>query len=145
MTDVGIEDEFIDTQDVSLENVTDSLVYKQVEVASFHISRSIEKNQLTDDTIDNLASLRFISIIGRLTVTAPDINKLISLTGDGVFGLSPPVKDWKITYSSSKATKRSITIKGQLFDFNMIDPGISDVQADFRLEGDETATVATPA
>jgi len=58
MVDVGSSGNFVDTQDVNLTNTTDSKTYKQLTNVTLSITRTVYKHFLTDNTIENLASMR---------------------------------------------------------------------------------------
>ncbi len=139
MVDAGVEANYVDTQDVNLTNLTDSLTYKQVTNVKLLISRTLTKHFLTDDKIDNLGSMRHISMEGEMILTNPQVAALIALTGTGA--AAPVSKVWEINYVDRSNTSESIAINGQLFDFNIIDSGISVVTAHFRLEGDEALSI----
>jgi len=139
MVDVGVPANFVDTQDVNITNATDSKTYKQLTNVTFSINRTVHKQFLTDDTIDNLASMRHISMSGKMVITNPEVADLITLTGSGA--AAPTTKLWRIVYVDSSNTTKTISINGQLMVFDIIDTGISVTTANFSIEGDEVISV----
>jgi len=139
MVNVGVPANFVDTQDVNLTNLSDAKTYKQLTNVTLSISRTVHKHFLTDDTIENLASMRHISMSGKMVLTNPQVADLITLTGTG--SAAPVSKVWSIAYVDSSNTTKTLSINGQLMVFDIIDTGISVTTANFSIEGDETAGV----
>ena len=78
MADVGVQSNFVDTQDSKLTNFTDSLTYTQLTDLEPDIDSNVTKHQLTNDTIDNVFSLRMNSLQGNMsTVTAREGVRII--------------------------------------------------------------------
>ncbi len=139
MVNVGVPANFVDTQDVNITNTTDSKTYKQLTNVTLSITRTVHKHFLTDDSIDNLTSMRHISMSGKMVLTNPEVADLITLTGSGA--AAPVTKIWSIAYVDSSNTTKTISINGQLMVFDIIDTGISVTTANFSLEGDEVLLV----
>lgn len=139
MVDIGSPSNFVDTQDVSLTNVTDSLTYLQLTDVILDISSTVTKRQLTDDTIDNVFSLRLNSIQGNMVLTTPQLAALIVLTVD-VAGVRP-VKVWSVAFTDSSGSTVTLSFNGQLKDLRPIDDGSDAVRMFFRLEADESVSV----
>jgi len=139
MVNVGVPANFVDTQDVNLTNLSDSKTYKQLTNVTLSITRTVHKHFLTDDTIDNLASMRHISMSGKMVVTNPEVADLVALTG--TTAAAPVSKVWNITYADSSGTTNIISINGQLMVFDIIDTGSAVTTANFSLEGDAVLAV----
>jgi len=140
MSDVGVPANFVDTQDVSLTNVTNSLTYLQLTNVLFDIDSNVEKNQLTDDTIENVYSLRMNSIQGEMLVTTPQWAALVVLTVD-VAGVRPG-RLWEVSWTDASGTNVTTTFFGQIKTLRPIDSGIGFVSLFFRIEATEVVSVA---
>ena len=140
MVDVGVPANFVDTQDVSLTNVTNSLTYLQLTNVLFDIDSNVEKNQLTDDTIENVYSLRMNSIQGEMLVTTPQWAALVVLTVD-VAGVRPG-RLWEVSWTDASGTNVTTTFFGQIKTLRPIDSGIGFVSLFFRIEATEVVSVA---
>ncbi len=140
MSAVGSPANFVDTQDVSLTNVTDSLSYTQLTNVSFDIDSNVEKNQLTDDTIDNVYSLRMNSIEGNMLVTNPEWAALVTLTVD-VAGVRPG-RLWEVSWNDASNTNVTTTFFGQIKTLRPVDSGLGWVTLFIRIEANQTVSVA---
>lgn len=139
MVDVGVQDNFVDTQDYILTNVSDSLTYIQLTDLVPDIDSNVTKHQLTDDTIDNVFSLRMNSLQGNMWVTNPEWAALTVLTLD-VNGVRPK-KAWTITWTDQSNTVVTTAFNAQMKTLRPIDKGIGAVQLFFRLEADQAVGV----
>lgn len=139
MTDVGLPKNFVDTQDVSLTNTSDSKTYLQLTNVTFSIDSDVEKNQLTDNTIDNVFSLRMNSIEGDMVVTTDQWTALVVLTVD-VSGIRPE-KKWKVEWKDAAKDTKSTEFDGTLKTLTAIDSGLGSVMLHFRIEGTAKVTV----
>jgi len=140
MVDTGSPDNFVDTQDVSLTNVTDSLTYAQLTDVIPEISSDVTKHHLTDDTIDNVFSLRLNSIQGNMVLTTPQLAALIVLTVD-VSGVRPK-RIWAVSFTDASGSSITISFVAQLKDLRPTDDGSDAVRMFFRLEATEVVSVA---
>lgn len=134
---VGLISNTVDTQDVSLENVTDGLIYSQLRNVIVDIDRNVTKHQLTDDSIDNMYTLFMNSIQGNILLTTLEISGLVALA------VSLATKTWKVEYTDADKNSRSISFVAQLKIFRPEDTGDrGPVEFFFRLEAEETIVVA---
>ncbi len=140
MGDVGVQDNFVDTQESVLTNLTDALTYIQLTDLVTDIDSNVTKHQLTDDTIDNVFSLRMNSIQGNMWVTNPEWAALVVLTVD-VAGVRP-IKEWELKWVDQSSTSVTTTFNAQMKTLRPIDSGIGAVQLFFRLEGTNSVVVA---
>lgn len=136
---VGVPQNFVDTQDVSLENVDDGLTYTQLTDVNFTIDSTVEKNQLTNDRIDNVFSLRMISIEGNMVVTNPEWAALLALTIDS--GGIRPDKVWVVRWTDATGITVSTAFNGQLQTLTPIDSGLGSVTLFFKIQSDEVAAI----
>jgi len=139
MVDVGVQANFIDTQDSILTNVSDSLTYSQLTDLILDIDSNVTKHQLTDDTIDNVFSLYMNSLQGNMWVTNPEWAALLALTVD-VNGVRPS-KVWTLTWTDQSNTVVSTAFNGQMKTLRVIDSGIGAIKLFFRLELDHAAGI----
>lgn len=139
MVDVGIPQNFVDTQDVSLTNVTDSLTYLQLTDVIPDITSTVTKHQLTDDTIDNVFSLRMNSIQGNMVLTTPQLAALVTLTVD-VAGVRP-LRIWTVAFTGAGGLSTSLVFEAQLKELRPIDDGSDSVRMFFRLEATAVVSV----
>jgi len=137
---VGTQSEFVDTQNVSLRNITDgNKVYTQLTDVTLDIDSTVTKHHLTDDTINNVFDLYANSISGNMVVTTGEWADLVTLTVD-VNGVRP-IKVWAIDWLDQSDQDKSTKINGQLKTLRVIDSGIGAVKLFFRIEGDEALTI----
>jgi len=140
MVDVGSQLNFVDTQDSVLTNVSDSLTYRQLTDLVPDIDSNVTKHQLTDDTIDNVFSLRMNSLQGHMWVTNPEWAALVVLTLD-VSGVRP-IKSWELQWVDQSNTTVTTTFNAQMKTLRPIDSGIGAVKLFFRLESTNSVVVA---
>ena len=139
MVDAGLEQNFVDTQGISLTNATDGLTYIQLTDVDFLIDSNVTKHQLTDDRIDNVYSLYMNYIEANITLTTPEVAALVLLTKD-VAGVRP-TNVWTLNMDNSNDEAELISLNGQVKTLRIIDVGISVTKLFIRIEGDETVTV----
>jgi len=142
MVDVGIQANFVDTQDAVLTNNTDGLTYRQLTDLIFDIDNNVTKHQLTDDTIDNVFSLRMTNLQGNMWVTNPEWAELLQLLTD-VDGVRP-TKGWDLTWTDQSNMSIMTAFHAQMKTLRPIDSGIGAVKLFFRLEGKGDETVVMP-
>ena len=135
---VGVQANFVDTQQSILTNSSDGLTYDQLTDLVIDIDSSVVKHQLTDDTIDNVFSLRMNSIQGNMWVTNPEWIALVALTLD-VDGVRPS-RVWSIAWTDQSSTTEATFFTAQMKTLRPIDRGIGAVQLFFRLECDQAVT-----
>jgi len=140
MVDAGVQDNFVDTQQSVLTNLTDSLTYIQLTDLITDIDSNVEKHQLSDDTIDNVFSLRMNSLQGNMWVTNPEWAALVVLTVD-VAGVRP-IRSWELKLVDQSNTSVTTTFNAQMKTLRPIDSGIGAVKLFFRLEGTNSVVVA---
>ena len=136
---VGVQANFVDTQQSILTNTSDGLTYDQLTDLVVDVDSNVVKHQLTDDTIDNVFSLRMNSIQGNMWVTNPEWEALVELTLD-VNGVRPS-KVWTITWTDQSNTEVTTAFNAQMKTLRPTDRGIGAVQLFFRLEGDQAVGV----
>ena len=139
MADVGSPDNFVDTQDSKLTNNTDSLTYTQLTDLVPDIDSNVIKHQLTDDTINNVFSLRMNSLQGNMWVTNPEWAALLTLTID-INGVRP-VKIWTLEWTDQSNTVVTSAFNAQMKTLRPVDKGIGAVQLFFRLEADHVVAI----
>ncbi len=139
MVNVGVQANFVDTQDSVLTNLTDSLTYDQLTDLVPDIDSTVTKHQLTDDTIDNVFSLRMNSLQGNMWVTNPQWDALEILTID-VSGVRPK-KTWNLVWTDQSNTVKTTAFIAQMKTLRPVDTGIAAVKLFFRLEADGTVVV----
>lgn len=135
MADVGLTSDFVDTQDVSLTNVTDNLTYKKLTDVILDMNKNLEKNQLTDNTVDNLYSLFMNGIEGNIRLTTLELDAWTALF------ISSETKVWQVSYTDADNDTKSISFNAEVKTFRLIDFGLGWVNQFFRLESDEVVTV----
>jgi len=139
MVATGVQANFVDTQNAKLTNLSDSLTYTQLTDLVIDIDSNVSKHELTDDTIDNVFTLRMISLQGNMWVTNPQWAALLTLTAD-VDGVRPS-KVWTIEWTDQSNTVVTTAFNGQMKTLRPIDTGIGAIKLFFRLEGDDTTGV----
>ncbi len=135
MGNVGLQDNFVDTQNSKLTNITDSLTYTQLTDLVLDVDSDVTKHQLTDDTIDNVFSLYMNSLQGNMWITNPEWAALLALTVD-VSGVRPS-KVWTLSWSDQSNTVVTTAFNAQMKTLRPIDAGMGPLRLFFRLELDE--------
>lgn len=140
MGNVGVQKNFVDTQQSVLTNNTDTKTYVQLTDLVMDLDSKVTKHQLTDDTIDNVFSLYMSSVQGNMWVTTPQWSDLVALTVD-VAGVRP-VKEWKLVWTDQDEDSKTTTFNAQMKTLRPIDSGIGAVRLFFRLELEESVVVS---
>ncbi len=140
MADAGVQANFVDTQQITLTNIDDSLTYIQITDFETSIDSNVTKHHLTDDTVDNVFDLYDNYIQGNMWATTPQWAALVTLTVD-VNGVRPS-KLWQVSETDQSNNTITTSINGQLKTLRKIDTGIGAVKLFFRIEGNEVLTVA---
>jgi hypothetical protein len=142
MSDVGSPDNFIDTQGVVLENVTEGNIYDQViSIAPIEATHSMDFNQLTNDTVEKLFGLTNASFEVEMMATQPEILGLFNLTTP--IGAQIPSNEWEIRLTDVSNNTTTVSGTAILNEFRIIDDGISFMTIRFKLEFVSSATVTT--
>jgi len=127
------ENQFVDTQDVRVENVTDGKIYKQAMSANpLEVMHAVEMNRLRDGRVEKLFDLTDAKWEIRMIMTEPDFNELFTLSIPVSSVL--PIKEWKITFTSQSGT--SVNIKGDasLSMLRVVDTGVGVVETVIQLD-----------
>ncbi len=141
MADVGLPIDYIDTQDVTITNQTDSLTYKQATNVRFYIEAKLTRRQRTDDIFENLWDLVTPAIESDIMVTQPEIAALVTLTAQT--NNEPPIKSWAVAMSDEGGTTTTLSGTAQLAKFVFVDEGIGAMKYNIRLEFTESTVTVT--
>lgn len=140
MSDVGSPDNFIDTQGIALENLTDSLIYDQIlSMTPVNISNSVQLNQLTNDTVEKLFGLTDAVIAVEMMATEPELLALFALTVPS--GAQLPSREWQARLADVSNNVQTITGTASLTNLEIVDDGISFATLKFNLEFFSGSTV----
>ena len=120
MADAGELGEYVDSGQVSLTNVTDNLVFKQMFDTRVNIWADITKHQLTSDNIDKLFDLRDFTIEADIWLTEPELVTFVAYT-DQTDHL-PVAKSWKVTYTGDDGAATTLTGTFRLSRLKPISP-----------------------
>lgn len=139
MTDVGEQENFVDTQQSILTNNDDAKTYIQITDLIMDLDSNVTKHQLTDDTIDNVFSLSMSSVQGNMWVTTKEWADLVALTVD-VNGVRP-IKEWQLAWVDQDDEDKTTIFNAQMKILRPIDSGIGALKLFFRLELNEVVSV----
>lgn len=140
MSEVGSPDNFVDTQGIVLENLTDGLIYDQsLSIVPAEITHSMDFNQLTNDTVEKLFGLTDAAFEVEMMVTQPELAALFNLTTP--IGAQLPSKEWEIRITDVSNNTTRISGFAILNELRIIDDGISFMTLRFKLEFVSSATV----
>ncbi len=128
----GVQEEFIDTQDVSLTNVSDGITYTQLENVRISIRHSPSMHQLTDDTVDKNFSLADAIIEGDIIATSQELGLLKTLST--MINAQLPIRSWQVVFFDQSGTVTGYVGDGFLAVFEPIDSGESSVTWHFVLQ-----------
>jgi hypothetical protein len=128
----GIQDNFVDTQDVSLTNNTNAVTYTQLENVRVSKRHNKSFHQLTDNLVDKNFSLTDVTIEGDIVATNPELALLKTLST--MVNAQLPLRSWTVSYTDQSGTVVDFTGDGYLAVFDAIDNGESAVTWHFVLE-----------
>ena len=132
-TPQGIYGEFVDTQDVVLDNLTDGIIYDQVKtIAPFQIEHDIVEHNTCTGFVEKLASLDNVRLECRAILTEPDLPALLILSL--AVNSQIPIKQRRASFTSFSSTTTTVTGFAKLFNFKIIDRGVDVVMVEFTLE-----------
>jgi len=130
---VGVFSGFVDTQDVTLDNLTDNLIYTQVKtIMPFEVNHDMEEHHTCTGFVEKLTSLDGVKLECRAILTEPELPALMTLSL--VVSDQLPIKEWRITFSSFNALGATIDGFAKMFNFKVVDRGIDVVMVEFTLE-----------
>lgn len=132
-TPTGVYDDFVDTQDVTLNNITDQKIYTQVKtILPFEIEHDMVEHHTCTGYVEKLTSLDGVKLECRAILTEPDLPALMTLSL--VVDSKLPVKEWSVALKSFNTLTSTVTGFAKMFNFKIIDRGVDVVMVEFRLE-----------
>ena len=132
---VGVEDNFVDTQKVVLENVTDGLIYDQaLTVDSLLFYNTKKTHQLTNDTVEKTFSITDKTVNVNILVTQPELAALLTLATP--VGAVLTRKQWDVHLTDQSNNMTTITGSAALSTLEIIDPGVGLATIKLTLEYD---------
>ncbi len=135
MSAVGVRDNYVDTQDVSLQVSSENLIFTQVTNVRINRERNVTTHYLTNDTVERISNLEIPSIEGDVVLTVPQIAQWnVYLVSDSQ-GLLP-TRAWTLIFTDQ--TNNSVNYilnSAKLTQFYAIDSGLGAVTHHFIIEG----------
>ncbi len=129
----GLFGEFVDTQDVILDNLTDGIIYTQVKtIMPFEIAHDMEEHHTCTGFVEKLTSLDGVRLECRAILTEPDLPALMTLSL--VVSSKLPIKQWRVSFISFSNLTATITGEAKMFNFKVVDRGVDVVMVEFTLE-----------
>ena len=129
----GTFSEFVDTQDVVLDNLTDGIIYDQVKtIVPFEIEHDMVEHHTCTDFVEKLTSLDGVKLECRAILTEPDLPALLTL--GLVVNSKLPIKLWRVSFTSYSNLTAIVTGFAKMFNFKIIDRGVDVVMVEFTLE-----------
>ncbi len=129
----GIYGEFVDTQDVQLDNVTDGIIYTQVKtILPFEVDHEVTEHNTCTGYVEKLTSLDNVKLQCRAILTEPDLPALMSLSL--VVNSKLPLRLWIVSLRSFSNLTNLITGDAKMFNFKILDRGVDVVLVEFTLE-----------
>ena len=129
----GTYNEFVDTQDVILDNLDDGIIYDQVKtILPFEVEHDVTEHNTCTGYVEKLATLDNVHLDCRAILTEPDLPALMTLSLH--VGSQLPVKNWQVRLSSFSGLTNLITGHAKMFNFKILDRGVDVVLVEFRLE-----------
>jgi len=133
---VGIRDEYVDTQDVSLNVSTEDFTFTQLTNVRLNREHDVTTHYLTNDTVERIVNLEIPSIEGDIVLTVPEIAFWKGMQLKDSQGLLLQ-RNWTLNYTSqNNATAFSILRNGKVVQFYIIDSGLGALTHHFLIEGD---------
>lgn len=129
----GLFSEFVDTQDVELENITDGIIYTQVKtILPFEVSHQITEHNTCTGFVEKLTTLDNVKLDCRAILTEPDLPALMTLSL--VVNSKLPLKLWIVSLRSFSNLTNLISGDAKMFNFKILDRGADVVLVEFTLE-----------
>ena len=129
----GTYAEFVDTQDVILDNLTDGIIYDQVKtIAPFEIEHDMEEHHTCTGYVEKLTSLDGVKLECRAILTEADLPALLTLSL--VSNSKLPVKNWRVSFTSFNNLTATVTGLAKMFTFKIVDRGVDVVMVEFTLQ-----------
>jgi hypothetical protein len=120
---VGVEANFVDTQGLTLENVTDGLIYDQVlTLDAIDILHSVKFHQLTNDTVEKILSLSDSSVGVTMLVTQPELALLVNLSTQTA--AQSPERNWNVNITDQSTNTTTLGGIAKISEFKIIDSGV---------------------
>ena len=135
MSAVGVRDNYVDTQDVSLQVSSENLKFTQVTNVRINRERDVTTHYLTDDTVERISNLEIPSVEGDVVLTVPQIAQWnVYLVSDSQ-GLLP-TRAWTLTFTDqTNGSVNYILNSAKLTQFYAIDSGLGAATHHFIIEG----------
>jgi len=132
-TPQGIYGEFVDTQDVILDNLTDGIIYDQVKtIAPFEIEHDITEHHTCTGFVEKLSTLDNARLECRAILTEPDLPALLILSL--IVNSQLPIKQWRVSFTSFSNQTARVTGFAKMFNFKIVDRGVDVVIVEFTLQ-----------
>lgn len=129
----GLFSEFVDTQDVELENITDGIIYTQVKtILPFEVSHQITEHNTCTGFVEKLTTLDNVRLDCRAILSEPDLPALMTLSL--VVNSKLPLKLWIVSLRSFSNLTNLISGDAKMFNFKILDRGADVVLVEFTLE-----------
>lgn len=129
----GLFSEFVDTQDVELENITDGIIYTQVKtILPFEVSHQITEHNTCTGFVEKLTTLDNVRLDCRAILSEPDLPALMTLSL--VVNSKLPLKLWIVSLRSFSNLTNLISGDAKMFNFKILDRGVDVVLVEFTLE-----------
>ena len=122
-SNVGVEANFVDTQGLTLENVTDGLIYNQVlTLDAIDILHSVKFHQLTNDTVEKLFSLADAQVGVTMLVTQPELALLVNLSTQTA--AQSPQRNWNVNITDQSNNTTVLGGIAIISEFKIVDSGV---------------------
>lgn len=141
-SNVGVEANFVDTQGLTLENVTDGLIYDQVlTLDAIDILHSVKFHQLTNDTVEKILSLTDAQIGVTMLVTEPELALLVNLATQTA--AQSPQREWTVHITDQSNNTTDLGGIAKISEFKIVDAGVG--LSTIKMTLDFITDVAAPA
>jgi len=129
----GSPDNFLDTQGLVIENVTDGIIYQQaLTINAIDIEHAMHFHQLTNDCVEKLFSRTNAQIEVTMMVTVPQLQALFSLATQTA--AENPSRTWRATLTDVSGTTQIFEGLAIISQFNIVDPGVGFATIFLRLD-----------
>ena len=135
-------DDFIDTQNVNIRNVTDNVTYSQATQISAEFESELTRRQLTNNEFENLWDLLHGTYEAEIMVTQPQVADLILLIKQT--NNQPPTKVWRIIMVSDSNQQVIIQGSAQLGKLRFVDNNEASMTYSIRLDFSSVAVSTIP-
>jgi len=132
----GEFNEFVNAQQFTLTNLTDSDEYTQVTNLAFDIAQLSHFKSLMDGTMERLFGVANNSLDFDVTLTIPEVVKLVTLATmiNQTTQRTLPIRSWRLEGKAENGTSFTLTFNGSVTALRTLRPRVSAATHHVRID-----------